>query len=112
MNAQTWSHQTFCELMAHSPKQAFEYRFRVLGDAIPEQYIAAKDSLLTEEDKVELDAVSEKVNEIADSNPSDVIEASKPEITADTASSEDSTDADSENVETPVKKASKNAKKA
>lgn len=90
MNAQMWSHQTFCELMAHSPKQAFEYRNRVLGDPIPAKYL----------DKTEETAVETVEN---DEN------ANKP---AENASSDTVADTDSENVETPVKKAAKTAKKA
>ena len=34
----TWNHVTFVELFKHSPKQAFEYRFRCLGEPIPAEY--------------------------------------------------------------------------
>lgn len=108
---QTWSHVTFTELMKHSPKEAFEYRFRTLGDPIPEKYLD-KESLLTEEDKAHADSVAETVNSTAAQNPPDFVEAGNVENRPVDASSEDVTDAGSENVETPVKKASKNAKKA
>lgn len=101
MNAQMWSHQTFCELMAHSPKQAFEYRHRVLGDPIPEQYL---DEIVVESvEEVEVTPeIQEKMDEIVEF-------ANKP---AEIASSDTVADTDSENVETPVKKAAKTAKKA
>lgn len=97
MNAQMWSHQTFCELMAHSPKQAFEYRHRVLGDPIPPQYLDK-----TEETVVETVAEEEKPVE-------NVENVEKP---VETETSDAPADVVSENVETPVKTASKRVKKA
>lgn len=39
-----WNHATFSQLFAQNPREAFEYRLRILGEAIPEEY-------LTEEEK-------------------------------------------------------------
>lgn len=35
---QTWNHLTFTELFKHSPQEAFEYRFKTTGAAIPEEF--------------------------------------------------------------------------
>lgn len=42
MTKQAWSHATFVSLFRKSPKEAFEYRERTIGVAIPSEYADKK----------------------------------------------------------------------
>ena len=50
---QKWSFETFSQLFAHNPREAFEYRLRVLGDPIPAEW-------LTDEEKTEKKELNKK----------------------------------------------------
>lgn len=58
-NREMWEYETFAWLLVSDPKQAFEYRKRVLWDEIPEEYrddiqVTVEEYIENKQDNVEV----------------------------------------------------------
>jgi len=63
MVAVWWDYTTFSELFAHSPREAFEYRKRILWEEIPTEYLT-EDEKNGVKSEINTDELIEEIQEL------------------------------------------------